>query len=131
MAADARARRLVEVAARAADNLKGGSILALDVSSRLPLTDAFLLVSGTTERQVAGIVDAVEETLARRGAHARRREGLGAARWVLLDFGDAVVHVQHVEDREFYGLDRLWKDCPVIDLPGIGDGEDIAQTDVA
>ena len=117
MSADARALHLARVAARAAADRKAEEIIALDVSGRLALTDVFLVASGRTERQVTGIVDAIEEALYREGAKPLRKEGEGAARWVLLDFGDIVVHVQHAEDRVYYALERLWKDCPVIDLP--------------
>jgi ribosome-associated protein len=81
------------------------------------LTDVFVIVSGTSERQVGGIVDEVERQLAEHGAHPMRREGDRDWRWVLLDYGAIVVHVQHAEERDFYGLDRLWKDCPRVPLP--------------
>jgi ribosome-associated protein len=112
-----RAVELAITAARAASDLKADEIIALDVSEQLVLTDVFLIASGTNERQVSAIVDAVEEALHRAGAKAIRREGKSEGRWVLLDFGDIVVHVQHAEDRVYYALERLWKDCPVIDLP--------------
>ncbi len=82
----------------------------------------FLIASGTNERQVAAIVDAVEESLHKLGAKPIRREGKSEGRWVLLDFGDIVVHVQHAEDRVYYALERLWKDCPVIPLPADAQG---------
>jgi ribosome-associated protein len=104
------------VAAAAAESLKATDILALDVSHRLPLADVFVLASGSNERQVTAIVEQVEEALGREGVNAVRREGRPGARWVLLDFGLVVVHVFHAEDREFYGLDRLWKDCPQVEL---------------
>ncbi|MDR1825690.1 MAG: ribosome silencing factor, partial [Bifidobacteriaceae bacterium] len=91
MAADARALVLAEAAALAADSVKGGSILALDVSGRLPLTDVFVLATGNSERQVDAIVDAVEERLLQLGAKPKRREGRNGARWVLLDYEDIVV----------------------------------------
>jgi len=112
-----RAVELAITAARAASDLKADEIIALDVSEQLVLTDVFLIASGTNERQVSAIVDAVEEALHRAGAKPIRREGKAEGRWVLLDFGDIVVHVQHAEDRVYYALERLWKDCPVIDLP--------------
>jgi ribosome-associated protein len=112
-----RAVELAITAARAASDLKADEIIALDVSEQLVLTDVFLIASGTNERQVSAIVDAVEEALHRAGAKPIRREGKSEGRWVLLDFGDIVVHVQHAEDRVYYALERLWKDCPVIDLP--------------
>ena len=81
------------------------------------LTDVFLIASGTNERQVGAIVDAIEESLHKLGAKPIRREGKAAGRLVLIDFGDVVVHVQHAEDRVYYALERLWKDCPLIELP--------------
>ncbi|MFH5823806.1 ribosome silencing factor [Georgenia sp. AZ-5] len=117
MPADDRSRHLAVVAARAAADKKAQEIIALDVSERLVLTDVFLVASGANDRQVKAIVDAVEEALHKEGAKAARREGLSEAHWVLLDFGEIVVHVQQEEDREFYALERLWKDCPVVDLP--------------
>jgi ribosome-associated protein len=119
-----RAVELAIAAARAASSLKADEIIALDVSEQLVLTDVFLIASGTNERQVGGIVDAVEEALHKLGAKPIRREGKSAGRWVLIDFGDIVVHVQHAEDRVYYALERLWKDCPIIDLPADARGGD-------
>lgn len=116
MTASERATELAGIAARAAGEKKAEDIIALDVSERLALTDVFVVMSGTNERQVHAIVDTIEEKLALAGARVVRREGLGQARWVLLDFGEIVVHVQHEEDREFYALERLWRDCPVVPL---------------
>ncbi|HEY5518382.1 MAG TPA: ribosome silencing factor, partial [Cellulomonas sp.] len=117
MPASERAIELAIAAARAAADLKADEIIALDVSAQLVLTDVFLIASGTNERQVSSIVDAIERALHLLGAKPLRREGNRTARWVLLDFGDIVVHVQHAEDRVYYALERLWKDCPVIELP--------------
>ena len=124
MPASDRALHLAETAARAASDRKAQEIIALDVSERLVLTDVFLIASGTNERQVSAIVDAVEEALHEAGAKAIRREGVREARWVLLDYGDVVVHVQHAEDRTYYALERLWADCPVIELPEDARGGD-------
>lgn len=117
MTASERARRLAVAAAEAAAEKKAENIIALDVSDHMVLTDAFVVVSGLNERHVAAIVDEVEDRLFREGAKAVRKEGVTQSRWVLLDFGDIVVHVQHEEDREFYSLERLWRDCPIIELP--------------
>lgn len=117
MPADERSRHLAVVAARAAAEKKAEEIVALDVSEQLVLTDAFVVASGATDRQVRAIVDAVDEALHGEGAKAVRKEGIASAHWVLLDYGDIIVHVQQTEDREFYALERLWKDCPVIELP--------------
>lgn len=105
---------LIAGAVRAADSTGGDDFVALDVSEQLPFADAFLLVTGNSERNVDGIADAVETALRDLGVSARRREGRGAGRWVLLDFDDLVVHVFHSEDRQYYGLERLWSDCPTI-----------------
>ncbi|QDB79752.1 ribosome silencing factor [Georgenia sp. 311] len=117
MPADERSRHLAVVAARAAADKKAEEIVALDVSEQLVLTDAFVVASGATDRQVRAIVDAVDEAMHKEGARAARKEGVSEAHWVLLDYGDIIVHVQQSEDREFYALERLWKDCPVIELP--------------
>lgn len=117
MTATERATELAIIAARAASSVKAQEIIALDVSEQLVLTDVFLIASGASERQVSAIVDAVEEHLFKEGVKPIRREGKAQARWVLIDFGDVVVHVQHAEDRTYYALERLWKDCPAIDLP--------------
>ncbi|MCK0117706.1 ribosome silencing factor [Isoptericola sp. S6320L] len=124
MTATDRAVELAITAARAASERKAQEIIALDVSEQLVLTDVFLIASGTNERQVGAVVDAVEEAMFAAGAKAIRREGKAEARWVLLDFGDVVVHVQHAEDRVYYALERLWKDCPAIDLPDDARGGD-------
>ena len=124
MSATDRALDLALVAARAASDRKAHEIIALDVSERLVLTDVFVVASATNERQVSAIVDGVEEALHKVGVKALRREGLRQARWVLLDFGDIVVHVQHAEDRVYYVLERLWSDCPVVELPEDARGGD-------
>lgn len=110
-------RTALLVAARAAEDKLAEDIVAFDVAERLGLTDAFLVASGATERQVNAIVDGVEEELLKQEQlKPIRREGRSDGHWVLLDYGHFVVHVQHAEDREFYALDRLWKDSPSIDL---------------
>jgi ribosome-associated protein len=113
------ARRALQVAARAADAKGGEDLVAMDVSVPLPLVDVFLLVTGRNERNVAAIADEIEDRLHDAGVKRLRREGREQSRWVLLDFGDLVVHVFHEDERAFYSLERLWKDCPVVplDLP--------------
>jgi ribosome-associated protein len=103
-------------AARAASEKLANDIVALDVSERLALADVFLIASAPSERQVNAIVDGIEEELTKFGLKPTRREGRSGGRWVLLDYSDIVIHVQHEEDRVFYALERLWKDCPVVDL---------------
>ena len=108
---------LVTVAARAASDKLAQHIVAFDVSEQLAITDAFVLASASNERQVGAIVDEVEDKLREAGAKPIRREGHREGRWVLLDYGDLVIHVQHEEERQFYALERLWRDCPLITLP--------------
>jgi ribosome-associated protein len=107
---------LAMTAAKAADDKLATTVAGIDVSEQLALSDVFVIVSASTDRQVGAIVDEVEDQLREKGAKPIRREGERDGRWVLLDFGDIVVHVQHDEEREFYELERLWKDCPEIDL---------------
>ena len=116
MPATERSLDLAKTAANAADDKLATTIAGIDVSEQLALTDVFVIVSASTDRQVGAIVDEVEDQLREKGAKPIRREGERDGRWVLLDFGDIVVHVQHDEEREFYELERLWKDCPEIDL---------------
>ena len=104
------------IAARAAAELKATTVAAIDVSERLVLTEVFLVVSGSTDRQVRSLVDAVDEALFKAGVRRKRREGFDEGHWVLVDYGDLVVHVQQDEDREFYALERLWADCPSVAL---------------
>jgi len=111
-----RARELVTIAALAADSKQGEDLVALDVSGPLPLTDVFLLVTGRNERNVVAIAGEIEDKMIEAGAKPLRREGRQEGRWILLDFGDIVVHVFHEEDRMYYSLERLWKDCPAIPL---------------
>lgn len=116
MTATENAVEIARVAARAAVAKLAKDPVAFDVSDRLAITDVFLIVAATNERQVGAVVDAVEEALLKKGVKAVRREGDRENRWVLLDFLDTVVHVQHSEERALYALERLWKDCPRLDL---------------
>jgi ribosome-associated protein len=114
----------VAVAARAASDKLADDILAFDVSEQLVITDAFVICSASNDRQVVSIVDEIEERArVELGVKPVRREGDRDARWVLLDFLDVVVHVQHTEERMYYSLERIWRDCPVIPLPAaVGSG---------
>ena len=117
MTASARALELSAAAASAASEKLAVDIVALDVSETLVITDVFLICSAGNDRQVKAIVDGIEAALDRLDVDPIRREGERDGRWVLLDYLDIVVHVQHEEERSFYGLERLWKDCPTIPLP--------------
>ncbi len=116
VAATDRSRELALVAANAAADKKAHDIMVLDVSEQLIITDCFVIASAPNERQVGAIVDGVEEKMRAAGTKPVRREGAREGRWVLLDFVDVVVHVQHSEERSFYALERLWKDCPKIEF---------------
>ena len=117
MTATDQAIELVHAAARAAAEKLAQRIIAFDVSDQLAITDAFVLASAGNDRQVKAIVDEVEDRLRDIGAKPIRREGERDGRWVLIDYGEMVVHIQHEEEREFYALERLWRDCPTIELP--------------
>ncbi|RJK97070.1 ribosome silencing factor [Vallicoccus soli] len=108
---------LALTAARAASDKLADDILVFDVSDQLVITDCFVLCSAPNDRQVRSIVDEVEDRLRAAGAKPVRREGEREGRWVLLDYAEVVVHVQHAEERVYYALERLWKDCPVVELP--------------
>jgi ribosome-associated protein len=114
-----RAIELATTAAAAAEDKLATDVLALDVSEQLVITDVFLLASAPNDRQVKAIVDAIEEALLAKGAKPVRREGTREGRWVLLDYVDVVVHVQHSDEREYYSLERLWRDCPELELPAV------------
>ncbi|HYR62107.1 MAG TPA: ribosome silencing factor [Actinomycetota bacterium] len=103
-------------AARAASSKLATDIVILDVRSLIGITDYFVICSGRNERQVDTIVEEIERQLAEEGVKAYRREGERQARWVLLDFLDFVVHVFHTEEREYYELERLWRDADRVDI---------------
>ncbi len=117
MTATERAVELIEIAAAAAADKLATGIIAYDVSEQLVITDVFLLCSAANDRQVRAIVDEVEAKLRLAGVKPVRREGEREGRWVLLDYLDVVIHVQHSDERAFYSLERLWKDCPLLPLP--------------
>ena len=123
MTATQQALDLTAAAATAAADKQAGEIVAFDVSEQLVITDVFLICSAANDRQVRAVVDAVEDRLLELGTKPVRREGEREGRWVLLDFGDVVVHVQHWEDRAYYALERIWRDCPALPLPaGVSPG---------
>ncbi|MCL6538932.1 MAG: ribosome silencing factor [Acidothermus sp.] len=141
MTASPWAVELAVCAAEAAAEKLASDIVAFDVSDRLAITDAFVLASAKSDRQVHAVVDAIEERLRKvHGVKPVRREGEQEGRWVLLDYLEIVVHVQHVEERLYYGLERLWKDCPALPLPASvaeataadgGSTDDVAERRVA
>ena len=119
MTASVQAVEMAQVAARAADEKLATDVVVLDVSEQLVITDCFVIASAPNERQVNAIVDNVEEKLRQAGHKPVRREGTREGRWALLDYVDIVVHIQHNDERNFYALERLWKDCPQVEVPGL------------
>ncbi|GAB03804.1 ribosome silencing factor [Gordonia amarae] len=119
MSAAPESLKMAEVAALAAADKLGHDITVIDVSEQLVITDLFVIASADNERQVNAIVDEVEDKLREAGHKPARREGTREGRWVLLDYVDIVVHIQHAEERTLYALDRMWKDCPVIEIEGL------------
>lgn len=114
MTANDEAVQMATVAARAAAAKLADDVVVIDVSGQLVITDCFVIASAANERQVNAIVDEVEEKMRQAGYKPARREGTREGRWTLLDYIDIVVHIQHQEERDFYALDRLWRDCPVV-----------------
>jgi ribosome-associated protein len=112
--------RRAGVAAQAAAEKKATDIVVLDVGDIISITEAFVLVSGSNVRQVRSIVDEIELTLKITDDEAPRAvEGMGDASWVLMDYGDIIVHVFLDETRAFYGLERLWADAPRVEWEGV------------
>ena len=124
MTASVEAVAMATVAARAASAKLAEDIVVIDVSGQLVITDLFVIASAGNERQVGAIVDEVEEKMRQAGYKPARREGTREGRWVLLDYVDIVVHIQHTDERNFYALDRLWRDCPTIDVELDVEGEE-------
>lgn len=122
MTATDQAIEIARAAAEAASKLNAHDIVALDVSELNPFTDVFLILTGSSQRNVAAIADAVQDTLVEQGVKQRGREGRDVGEWVLQNFGDVVVHTFQQEAREFYALERIWNTAPVLDL-GITEAE--------
>jgi len=123
MTATDHALLLTRAAAEAAADKLARDVIAFDVSEQLAITDVFLICSASNDRQVRAVVDAVEERLLALETRPVRREGQSEGRWVLLDYAEIVVHVQHEDERAFYSLERLWRDCPRISLPEVAGAE--------
>jgi ribosome-associated protein len=131
MTANAEAIHMATIAAQAASAKLADDIVVIDVSDQLVITDCFVVASASNDRQVNAIVDEVEEKMRLAGYKPARREGTREGRWVLLDYIDIVAHIQHQDERNFYALDRLWRDCPVIpvDLDAAPDAPEDAEGD--
>ena len=116
MTASDEAIQMATVAARAASSKLADDVVVIDVSGQLVITDCFVIASASNERQVNAILDEVEEKMRQAGHKPARREGTREGRWTLLDYVDIVVHCQHQDERNFYALDRLWRDCPTVSV---------------
>lgn len=111
-----RSKRMVKLAYKALDDKKGEDIKILNISEVSPLADFFVIASGSNDSQVRAMVESVEEELAKEGFEVRQREGYGLGSWVLLDFGDIIVHIFDRENRSFYNLERMWRDGILTDV---------------
>ena len=114
MVASKKVIELAEIAASAIADKLGTDIVCIDMTDQMVLSEVFLIATGQNDRQIDAIVDSVIEKLSEIGEKPFRREGAGE--WVLLDYSDLVVHIQSKELRNYYMLERLWNDCPRIDL---------------
>jgi ribosome-associated protein len=114
MAVGSRTIELTKIAAAALADKLGDEIVAIDLSEQLVLNQVFLLVTGSNEPQLQALSEEVQKKLAEAGEKPVRKEGSGS--WILLDYSDLVVHIQSTELRNYYMLDRLWNDCPKIEL---------------
>ncbi|WP_067974560.1 ribosome silencing factor [Mycolicibacter icosiumassiliensis] len=131
MTATPEAVRMATVAAGAASNKLADDVVVIDVSAQLVITDCFVIASASNERQVNAIVDEVEDKMRLAGYKPARREGTREGRWTLLDYVDIVVHIQHQDERDFYALDRLWKDCPLVPIDPIEPAGESAPEDAS
>ncbi|BAU27148.1 ribosome-associated protein [Aneurinibacillus soli] len=107
---------IAKIAARAADDKKAHKVMLLDIQGLSVIADYFVICHGNSEPQVQAIVDNIKDSVEEAGATLKGREGYDDARWVLMDLGDVVVHVFHRDEREFYNIERLWKDARVVEF---------------
>ena len=104
------AKEMAKIAYHALDEKKGEDIRIIDIAGISVLADYFIIANGSSESQVQAMVDNVEEEMHKAGYSLKQREGYGSGNWVLLDFGDVIVHVFDKENRLFYDLERIWRD---------------------
>ena len=112
-------KEMARIACHALDEKKGEDIKLIDIAGVSVLADYFIIANGTNESQVRALVDNVEEVLHKSGYEVKQREGYGSGKWVLLDFGDIIVHVFDKENRLFYDLERIWRDGKAIDIQSL------------
>ena len=109
-------KEVAKTAYEALDEKKGGEIRIIDISDITVIADYFIIADGASAPQVDALVDNVEEKLAQKGCHPKRIEGNRSSSWILMDYGDVVIHVFSKEDRLFYDLERVWRDGKEIDV---------------
>jgi ribosome-associated protein len=119
MTISSKTREITQIAAHAIIDKIGTDLIAIDLSDQLVLSEVFLIATGQNAAQVDSIADEVERKLNAHGEKPARREK--GAEWILLDYSDLVVHIQSTELRKYYMLDRLWNDCPIIELDAVKD----------
>ena len=112
------AKELALMAARALSDKKGREIQVLEIGDLTTLADYFVIATGSSNTQINALVDNVEKVLREEAEEEPlHREGYRGGTWVLLDYGDFIIHIMHQDAREYYRLERLWRDCPVVELP--------------
>ena len=117
-------RELAEIAVKALDSKKGKEIRLIRIDKITTLAEYFVICTGTSNTQINALCDAVEKELTEKGEEPLHREGYRGGTWVLLDYGCIAVHVFNAEAREFYGLERLWRDGTPVDLTGVVDAKE-------
>lgn len=108
-------KEMAKIVFNALDDKKAEDIKVIEVTDITVLADYFIIANGTNSSQVSALVDSVEEALAKEGHQPKRIEGIGTTNWVLMDYGDIVIHIFSREDRLFYDLERIWRDGRTID----------------
>lgn len=110
------AKEMAKIAYQALDEKKGEDIKIIDISGISVMADYFLIANGNSDSQVRALVDNVDEELHKAGYTLKQREGYGSGNWVLMDFGDIIVHIFDKDNRLFYDLERIWRDGTIIDI---------------
>ena len=122
-----RSKEMAGLAVRALEDKKAADIKVLDIAAISTLADYFIIASGANRNQIQAMADNAEEILGRAGYHARGVEGYRNGNWILLDFGDIVIHLFDQENREFFSIDRLWRDGKEVDLRDLPDAAAVAE----
>lgn len=113
---DQTSQKLLQVVLDACEDKLAQEVVALDVANLTPVAEYFVITHGKNEKQVQAIVDAVEEAVEKEGFEVRSIEGKDGGKWILMDLNDVIVHVFYYADREFYNLEKLWSDAPIVNI---------------